>query len=196
MYGVCSDSSFDWPTGTNKFLLGAFDVLSELWLNIAFIIYRIVPQNHSLLSYIFFSTFSISLSGTIAETIMIFYLLGNSWSRWELSFKIVTPILHVLFTAAQIHAAKILCIMWKKEKTKLARETEEEDLEASSKTKGNAEPEQIVVTRTVSNDGQDSIEALPSTSRSSQGGLDGETQRKVGLFRKIVSGARKFVTGR
>jgi len=68
--------------------------------------------------------------GTIAETIMVFVLFGESWSRWELSFKIVTPILHVVFTAAQLHGSRILLSMWRKEKRKLADEyTELNDIE-------------------------------------------------------------------
>jgi hypothetical protein len=53
---------------------------------------------------------------------MVFILFGESWSRWELSFKIVTPLLHVVFTAAQLHGSRILLSMWRKEKRKLAQE--------------------------------------------------------------------------
>ena len=53
---------------------------------------------------------------------MVFILFGESWSKWELAFKIVTPILHVVFTAAQLHGSRILLSMWRKEKRKLAQE--------------------------------------------------------------------------
>jgi hypothetical protein len=100
----------------------AFDVLAELWLNIAFILYRLYPKNHSLLSYVFVSTGIISVMGTLAETIMIMILFGQSWDQWDMSFKVVTPILHVLFMMAQLHAAKILYLMWTKQKRLLAEE--------------------------------------------------------------------------
>jgi hypothetical protein len=100
----------------------AFDVLSELWLNVAFILYRIYPKKHALLSYVFGSTMLLNVSGTFAETVMIMTLFGQSWSKWELTFKIITPILHVLFTIAQLHCARVLFAMWMKQKKLLAAE--------------------------------------------------------------------------
>jgi hypothetical protein len=102
----------------------AFDVLAELWLNVAFILYRIYPRNANLLAYVFGSTFIVSVMGTIAETIMIMTLFGQSWDKWDLSFKVVTPILHVVFTIAQLHAARILLAMWAKQKAVMAEEEE------------------------------------------------------------------------
>jgi hypothetical protein len=114
----------------------AFDVLAELWLNVAFILYRIHPHNANLLAYVFGSTFIISLMGTIAETVMIMTLFGQSWDKWELSFKVITPILHVLFTVAQLHAARILLAMWAKQKAAVSEEEERYmDVEAGSKKK-------------------------------------------------------------
>jgi hypothetical protein len=112
----------------------AFDVLAELWLNVAFILYRIYPRNANLLAYVFGSTFIVSLMGTIAETVMIMTLFGQSWDKWDLSFKVVTPILHVLFTIAQLHAARILLAMWAKQKAVVAEEEERYmDVEGGSK---------------------------------------------------------------
>lgn len=42
-----------------------------------------------------------TLAGTIAETIMTFWLFGILWDRWTLSFKIATPSLFLLFATAQ-----------------------------------------------------------------------------------------------
>jgi hypothetical protein len=98
------------------FIWAAFDALAELWLNVAFILYRIYPKNHNFLAYAFASTFLLNVGGTIAETIIIMTLLGQSWDRWELPFKIVTPMLHTLFTVAQLHCAKVLFKLWLKEK--------------------------------------------------------------------------------
>jgi hypothetical protein len=100
----------------------AFDVLSELWLNLAFVLYRIYPNRHGLLAYVFGSTMLLNVCGTFAETVMIMTLFGQSWSRWELPFKIITPILHVLFTVAQLHCARVLFALWVKEKKRLYEE--------------------------------------------------------------------------
>jgi hypothetical protein len=155
-----------------------------------------VPENHALLTYIFFGTFNISVYGTIAETIMIFYLFGGSWSRWELSFKIVTPILHVLFTIAQLHAARILLSMWRREKRKLAT-SDGEDLETGSKKKGSTNDEEVVIaTRPVSNGGQDSIEAEQSSTGSQRTLRDDDSERGKGVFGRAMGSARRFVTGR
>jgi len=85
--------------------------------------------------------------GTIAETIMVFVLFGESWSRWELSFKIVTPILHVVFTAAQLHGSRILLSMWRKEKRKLAEEYAElndiEGVRVMNKKKDSQDAEEV-----------------------------------------------------
>lgn len=98
--------------------------------------------------------------GTVAETIMVFVLFGESWSRWELSFKVVTPILHVIFTAAQLHGSRILLAMWRKEKRKLAAEDAEfHDLEggkAASKQKEANEDEEAIQVITQPAEGSDS----------------------------------------
>lgn len=43
-----------------------------------------------------------TLCGTITETIVTMYMFGSLWNRWTLAFKITTPMLHVLFAAAQL----------------------------------------------------------------------------------------------
>ena len=43
------------------------------------------------------------------------YLFGSLWFRWTLAFKIVTPIFHVLFSAAQLWGSFILFKMWKRQ---------------------------------------------------------------------------------
>ncbi|KAF8583554.1 hypothetical protein K439DRAFT_1505442 [Ramaria rubella] len=53
--------------------------------------------------------------GTIVETIVTMYLFGQLWSQWRIAFKIVTPLLHVAFSAAQLHGTRIFFRMWKKQ---------------------------------------------------------------------------------
>ncbi|QDS70089.1 hypothetical protein FKW77_004953 [Venturia effusa] len=100
---------------------GAFDVLAELWPNIAIILYRVYNDSHYFLMNVFLGTCLITICGTTAETIMIGVFLAQSWSRWELSFKIVTPILHIVFCMAQLHGSRILYSMYLKEKKKVAQ---------------------------------------------------------------------------
>lgn len=101
---------------------GAFDVLAEGWLNLAFVLYRLRANDHNFLSYLFASTCIITILGSVAETIMIMTLFGQSWDKWEIEFKIVTPILHIIFTLAQLHGSRILFAMYKKQKRYLAAE--------------------------------------------------------------------------
>ena len=44
------------------------------------------------------------------------YLFGSLWDRWIIAFKIVTPVLHVAFSAAQLHGTWVFYKMWRKEK--------------------------------------------------------------------------------
>jgi hypothetical protein len=101
---------------------GAFDVLAEGWLNLAFVLYRLRPNSHNFLSYLFASTCIITVIGSLAETIMIMTLFGQSWDKWAIEFKIVTPIQHIIFTLAQLHGSRLLYAMYKKQKRYLAEE--------------------------------------------------------------------------
>ncbi|KAF2404725.1 hypothetical protein EJ06DRAFT_487711 [Trichodelitschia bisporula] len=175
---------------------GAFDVLAEGWLNLAFILYRIHPRNHAFLCYLFFSTCAITVMGSVAETIMIMVLFGQSWSRWELSFKIVTPILHFIFTLAQLHGSRILFSMWLKQKRYLKEEDEAHmDPELGRpKASDEAKPEVIVTTdsgeasRTESNP-PDTPEAstMPSGSTTEP---PAETRRRIGPITRFITGLR------
>ncbi|KIW09218.1 uncharacterized protein PV09_00145 [Verruconis gallopava] len=98
---------------------GAFDVLAEFWPNLAIILYRVKKDNHYLLSQVFFITAIITVLGTTAETVMIFVFLGSVWHRLSLDFKVATPILHVVFMAAQVHGSRILFSMYKRQKQAL-----------------------------------------------------------------------------
>jgi hypothetical protein len=101
--------------------LGAFDIIAEFWPHVAIILYRVYPTNHNLLCKVFCFSSITTFAGTIVETITVTWLFGSLWHRWTLPFKIVTPILHVLFSAAQLFGAKNLRGMWLEQK-KLRRE--------------------------------------------------------------------------
>ncbi|KAJ5171274.1 uncharacterized protein N7500_004057, partial [Penicillium coprophilum] len=104
---------------------GAFDAVFELFPHVAIVLYRIFPNSHHFLSNVFlFSCFSTAL-GTAAETVVTMWLFASTWARWRLAFKIVTPILHVAFSAAQIHGSLVFWRMYRRQK-RLQRETDAE----------------------------------------------------------------------
>jgi hypothetical protein len=59
--------------------------------------------------------------GTFFETIVVFFFWGSSWHRWTLGFRVATPILHVVFSAAQLWGAYNFYKMWQHRK-KLLRQ--------------------------------------------------------------------------
>ena len=74
--------------------------------------------------------------GTISETIVTMYLFGQLWDRWSLAFKIVTPLLHIAFSAAQFHGTRIFYKMWRKEERILM---EQEKLGVKAVNEGSAD---------------------------------------------------------
>lgn len=68
------------------------------------------------------------------ETIVTMYLFGSLWSKWQLAFKIATPLLHLAFSAAQVHGSMIFWRMYKRQKRYLAekRQPDEESGQAES----------------------------------------------------------------
>ncbi|USP74127.1 hypothetical protein yc1106_01401 [Curvularia clavata] len=122
---------------TIEFLLcyvwGMFDVIAEFWPHVAIILYRMYPTDHDYLRKVFLSAGIITCSGTVIETIVVFWLWGSLWHRWTLPFKIVTPILHVIFSAAQLWGVWNFYKMWLRQKM-LLQNKEKNDVENSSST--------------------------------------------------------------
>ncbi|KAG8167086.1 hypothetical protein KVR01_002775 [Diaporthe batatas] len=81
---------------------GAFDIISEFLPHVTIILYRVYPQSHAFLRKLFLAAMATTLTGTITETILTMYMFGSLWNKWTLAFKITTPMLHVLFAAAQL----------------------------------------------------------------------------------------------
>jgi hypothetical protein len=107
---------------SNIVITGAFDVFAELWPHIAMIIYRIHNSNHLLLSRILYMTMALELVGTTVETVIVMWLFGSLWDKWTLSLKIATPILHILFSAAQLWGAWIFYKMGKEQRLEYEKE--------------------------------------------------------------------------
>ncbi|OCL08577.1 hypothetical protein AOQ84DRAFT_38265 [Glonium stellatum] len=115
------------------FFWGAFDILAEFWPHVAIILYRVHITRHAFLIKIFRAAFFSTLVGTTVETIVVMWLFGSLWSKWTIGFKVATPILHVVFTAAQIWGSVIFYRMWQNQKRLLAEEQGDSgDKEANS----------------------------------------------------------------
>ena len=64
-------------------------------------------------------------AGTCAETIVTMYLFGVLWSKWELAFKVTTPMLHLAFSAAQVHGSMVFYRMYKRQERHLDEKPDE-----------------------------------------------------------------------
>lgn len=60
------------------------------------------------------------IMGTVLETTVVFWLFGSLWDKWTLPFRVVTPILHALFSCAQLWGAWVFWNLSKKEARKAA----------------------------------------------------------------------------
>ncbi|GME25359.1 hypothetical protein BKCO1_7100024 [Neofusicoccum parvum] len=110
------------------FVWGAFDVVAEFLPHIAIILYRIYPTEHEFLVKVFRASCFTEFIGTTTETAIVMWLFGSLWSRWTLPFKIITPILHVIFSAAQLWGAIIFRRMWKQQESKVYEKKRESQL--------------------------------------------------------------------
>lgn len=100
---------------------------------------------------VFRAAFITEVAGTTIETIVVMWLFGGLWDRWTLPFKILTPMLHVVFSIAQLWGAIIFRRMWKRQEALLkAQNTDEEH--AADAAAGKAEPGEQVPVVTVIDD--------------------------------------------
>ncbi|TVY33635.1 hypothetical protein LSUB1_G007470 [Lachnellula subtilissima] len=122
---------------TIEFLLclvwGAFDIISEFLPHITIILYRVYPTDHRFLRKLFRMSAITTLIGTITETVLVFFLWGSLWNWWTLAFKVTTPILHVIFAAAQLWGTDVLYTMYKKQCSIIAKK---DDVETTAQTEG------------------------------------------------------------
>ncbi|KAF2848572.1 hypothetical protein T440DRAFT_500447 [Plenodomus tracheiphilus IPT5] len=105
------------------YVWGMFDVIAELWPHITIILYRMYPQNHHFLRIIFRSACIVTFCGTVTESGVVLWLFFSLWSRWSIPFRVVTPILHAVFSAAQLWGAWKFWGMWQREQRLLKEET-------------------------------------------------------------------------
>ncbi|KAJ7725433.1 hypothetical protein DFH07DRAFT_1002660 [Mycena maculata] len=94
---------------------GAFDIICEFLPHVTIIAYRVYPDSHRFLATIFRAACITTFIGTVSETVVAMYFFGQLWERWTLPFKILTPVLHVAFSAAQFHGTRIFFRLWRKQ---------------------------------------------------------------------------------
>lgn len=102
---------------------GAFDVVCESLPHLSIILYRIYPSSHRFLQKLFSISCLVTFLGTLFETAVVLYVFGSLWSRWITAFKVVTPLLHVAFSATQLHGSLIFYRMAKRQR-RLIKEME------------------------------------------------------------------------
>lgn len=95
---------------------GAFDIVFETLPHLSIILYRIYPSSHRFLQRIFSISCLITFLGTLFETAVVMYVFGSLWSRWITAFKVITPLLHVAFSATQVHGSLIFYRMAKRQR--------------------------------------------------------------------------------
>ncbi|KAK1148078.1 hypothetical protein N8T08_010713 [Aspergillus melleus] len=121
---------------------GVFDIISEFFPHVAIILYRVYPHRHRFLSRVFLYSCLTTAFGTFCETVVTMFLFGCLWDRWQIAFKVATPLLHTAFSAAQIHGSIVFWRMYKRQQAFLNEEvgqqlvedinTDGEDLENKS----------------------------------------------------------------
>ena len=84
---------------------GAFDVVFETLPHLSIILYRVYPSSHQFLRRLFSTACIVTFLGTLLETGVVMYVFGSLWSRWITAFKVITPLLHIAFSATQIHGS-------------------------------------------------------------------------------------------
>jgi hypothetical protein len=89
--------------------------------HVTMIIYRDPDVTQEKLLRSFSVAFWCSSIGTVAETATIFGLYGALWDRWTLTMKILIPILHCIFTAAQVWGEYCTWSLWQQEKRNTKR---------------------------------------------------------------------------
>ncbi|KAI9831196.1 MAG: hypothetical protein M1826_003861 [Phylliscum demangeonii] len=112
---------------------GAFDIVFELLPHVAIILYRLRPGQHIFLRNLFLTSAVTTFVGTVFETITVFVLFGSLWDKWRISFKVVTPILHVVFAATQLHGSRIFWKLYRRQQRILSGHESDEE-QADDKT--------------------------------------------------------------
>ncbi|PVH96112.1 hypothetical protein DM02DRAFT_130974 [Periconia macrospinosa] len=101
---------------------GLFDIVSEAIPHLTFILYRLFPTAHSSLYRWFTIATLVMVSSTLLETAIILWIYVALFKRWRTDLKIVTPVMHLLFTSAQLWGARALRGLAQREKKLIQQE--------------------------------------------------------------------------
>ncbi|KAL0254353.1 hypothetical protein SLS55_009828 [Diplodia seriata] len=114
------------------FVWGAFDIVAEFWPHLTMIMYRVYPNNYRFQVKVFKACAFTELVSTTIETAVVMWLFGSLWHKWTIAFKVATPILHVVFSAAQIWGVIVFRRLWKKAEHRMAEKKAEKKAESDS----------------------------------------------------------------
>ena len=128
---------------TNWVRAGFYDLVVEVPPHVTMIMYRNPDVTKTKLLRSFSIAFWCSLIGTIAETATIFGLYGALWHKWTVTMKVLIPILHCIFTAAQLWGEKCTWQIWQQKK-KSKRSQEDGNLDESVAAKAKGQPDASV----------------------------------------------------
>lgn len=107
-------------------------MIAEFFPHVAIILYRVYPDRHHFLSRVFLVSCITTAIGTTGETIVTMWLFGSLWERWQIAFKVVTPMLHVAFSIAQIHGSMVFWRMYKRQQGFVREQEEGESMQEIS----------------------------------------------------------------
>jgi len=83
------------------------DIVCEFLPHAAMILYRVYPTSHVFLRHTLACCIT-TVAGTVFENILTLYLFESLRQKWTHAFKVITPMLHLLFSAAQLWGSWIL----------------------------------------------------------------------------------------
>jgi len=116
--GQCAISlTISWRTEPNASMYfcmaciwGLFDVLCESCVALALVIHRLYPDRPQLRFRVCAAASFAQLANIVIETPFVCWIFFHKamWSKWQLDFKISTPIAQFIFVAAQAWTAKAL----------------------------------------------------------------------------------------
>ncbi|BFZ57656.1 hypothetical protein PYCC9005_004709 [Savitreella phatthalungensis] len=109
------------------FTYGFFEVFFETGPHVMMILYRRNRHDTKMLARGFRIIAVMSFTGTFLEQFAIMYLFAKHWPIWDYAFKVLTPILHLCFAAAQLHGGRIFLSLSRK----MAKEEREKQQHSS-----------------------------------------------------------------
>lgn len=117
-------------------LYGVFEVVFETFPHFAVIYYRCqakTAEGYRKTSRIWLYSGISSLVGTSLEFIAMGFFMWRNWQYWGIDMRVVIPILHFAFMAAQVHGARVGFQLHSefKKKSRKSKDEEQEVVESS-----------------------------------------------------------------